>query len=254
MYFICGSIGKSNEGPDRHPVTKIHNHASSSPRYFFLAIWARKRSSCSRNSGVAAGPKSSASNTWRISISVPPSNGARLSHSIASSFDFTCHSQNPAISSFVSAKGPSITVRLAPENLTRAPLELAWSPSAASITPAFTSSSLYFPISVRSSLLGRTPASESLFALTITMNRIVVSPFGLKHLIWMPLSVNRTAISWIDTLAKKYLQFGHVVRRGRGRRSRLSLRLGPDCRRPDWARGRLRLGRGVRPGGFYSRG
>jgi hypothetical protein len=47
--------------------------------------------------------------------------GQRVSHSMASSFDFTCHSQKPAISSFVSAKGPSITVRFASENLKRAP-------------------------------------------------------------------------------------------------------------------------------------
>src|SRR5439155_7874739 len=121
------------------------------------------------------------SNTWRISTSVW-SNGARLSHSIASSFDFTCHSQKPAISSFASVKGPSVTMRFAPENLTRAPFELGWSPSPASSTPAFASSSLNFPISVSSFVSGRTPASEFLSALTSTMNRIVVSPsgFGLR--------------------------------------------------------------------------
>src|SRR5262249_54235187 len=96
--------------------------------------------------------------------------------------------QKPAISSFVSAKGPSMTVRLAPENLTRAPFELGWSPSPASITPAFTSSSLNFPIAASSFSSGITPASESLVALTIAMNRIVVSPrcsgsrAGLLHL------------------------------------------------------------------------
>src|SRR5437870_6061837 len=102
--------------------------------------------------------------------------GQRLTHSIASFFDFTCQSQKPAISSFVSAKGPSITVRLLPENLTRAPFELGWSPSPASSTPAFTSSSLNFPISVRSCSLGITPASESLLAFTITKTLIVISP------------------------------------------------------------------------------
>ena len=75
--------------------------------------------------------------------------GQRLTHSIASSFDFTCHIQKPAISSFVSANGPSMTVRFAPENLTRAPFELGWRPSPASITPALTSSSLNLPISAR---------------------------------------------------------------------------------------------------------
>src|SRR5215471_571005 len=91
-------------------------------------------------------------------------------------FDFTWISQYPAISSLVSVKGPSVTVRFSPEKVTRAPFELAWSPSAASSTPAFASSSLYFPIAARSFSSGRTPASESLLALTITMNRIVLSP------------------------------------------------------------------------------
>src|SRR5439155_16162129 len=100
--------------------------------------------------------------------------GQRLSHSIASSIDLTCHNQNPAISSFVSAKGPSITVRDFPENRTRTPFELGWSPSPASNTPAFASSSLNFPISVRSCWLGITPASESLVALTMTITRMVV--------------------------------------------------------------------------------
>ena len=100
----------------------------------------------------------------------------RLTHSIASSFDFTSHIQKPAISSFVSANGPSITVGFPPENLTRAPFELGWSPSPASMMPAFTSSSLKLPISVRSFSLGMTPASVFLSALMMIMNRIVVSP------------------------------------------------------------------------------
>ena len=66
--------------------------------------------------------KSAVSYTWRSSTSVW-SNGARFSHSIASSRDFTCHSQKPATSSFVSANGPSITVFLFPSNRTRAPFE-----------------------------------------------------------------------------------------------------------------------------------
>src|SRR5262245_23039485 len=80
------------------------------------------RSSASRTSGVSAAPKSAASNTWRISISDSPSSGLgqRLTHSIASSFEAAWNIQKPAISSFVSAKGPSVTVRFAPRNLTRA--------------------------------------------------------------------------------------------------------------------------------------
>src|SRR3982074_2349907 len=49
---------------------------------------------------------------------VPPSYGARLSHSRASSIERTCHSQYPATSSLVSANGPSMTVRFLPSNRT----------------------------------------------------------------------------------------------------------------------------------------
>jgi cytochrome b len=56
------------------------------------ACW-RRRSSCALSSGVNSAPKSSASNTWRSSTSAPPSKGARFSHSIASCFERTCHSQ-----------------------------------------------------------------------------------------------------------------------------------------------------------------
>src|ERR1700721_428984 len=103
--------------------------------------------------------------------------GLRLSHSTASSMERTCQSQKPAMSSLVSAKGPSVTVGLAAVKVMRLPLELGWRPSPASITPALTSSSLNLPMLVRSSVLGRMPASESLLALTITMQRIDVSPF-----------------------------------------------------------------------------
>src|SRR5712664_226179 len=166
--------------------------------YGFLApAWVRRRSSCALSSGVSSEPKSSASNTWRISISDSPSKGLgqRLTHSIASSIDLPCHSQKPAISSLVSAKGPSITVRFPPENRTRLPFELAWSPSAASSTPAFTSSSLYFPISARSFWLGRTPASESLLALTITMNRIGMSPFEFELRAGFPDGLDRVNLT-----------------------------------------------------------
>src|SRR5688500_4697165 len=85
---------------------------------------ARIRSSCCLSSGVYSAPKSSASQTWRSSTSVSRPKGARLSHSVASSFDFTCQIQNPATSSFVSENGPSMTVRFFPEKRTRTPFEL----------------------------------------------------------------------------------------------------------------------------------
>src|SRR5450631_672176 len=97
---------------------------------------------------------------------------------MASSRDFTWMTQYPAISSLDSAKGPSVTVRFPPENLTRAPFELACNPAASSSTPAFINSSLYLPIADINSSLGITPASESLLAFTIIMNRIVRSPLG----------------------------------------------------------------------------
>src|SRR5580692_7566894 len=146
--------------------------------YFFAAIWLRRRSPRSLSSGVRLAPKSSASKTGRISTSAPGPKGLRLSHSTASSMLRTCQSQKPATSSLVSAKGPSVIVGLAPVKVMRLPLELGWRPSPASITPALTSSSLNLPMLVRSSVLGRTPASDSLLALTNTMQRIVVSPFS----------------------------------------------------------------------------
>jgi hypothetical protein len=69
-------------------------------------------------------------------------------------------------------KGPSTTLRFVPENRTRLPFELGFSPSPANITPAFTRSSLNFPIAASNSFRGMTPDSESFVALTITMHRI----------------------------------------------------------------------------------
>jgi hypothetical protein len=86
--------------------------------------------------------------------------------------------QKPAISSFASANGPSTTVRVLPLKYPRAPFELAWSPSPATITPAAASSSLYFCIAVSSSTLGILPASLSAFAFKRIMTRIVVSFWG----------------------------------------------------------------------------
>ena len=51
--------------------------------------------------------------------------------------DLTCQIWKPAMSSLASVKGPSMTVRDLPENLTRAPLELGWRPSEASRRRAF---------------------------------------------------------------------------------------------------------------------
>src|SRR2546425_12706054 len=81
------------------------------------------------------------------------------------------------MSSFASVKGPSTTVRFAPAYFTRHPFELACRPEASSNTPAFCSSSWYFAISVRIFSCGMTPASESLVAFTMIMNRMILSSF-----------------------------------------------------------------------------
>src|SRR5215207_1620146 len=140
---------------------------------------ARSRSSCSRSSGVSASPKSSAANTWRISISSPLANGARCIHSIASSSDLVLINQKPQTRSPESGNGPRLTLPCPLPYLIRAPFAVGCRPSPASITPALTISSLNLPIAVSSSVLGITPASVSLLAFTITMNRIAVLRFDL---------------------------------------------------------------------------
>ena len=59
------------------------------------SVWLRICASRSRSSGVSSSPKSSVSNTGRISTtpSSPSGFGIRLTHSVASSSDLTCHSQ-----------------------------------------------------------------------------------------------------------------------------------------------------------------
>ena len=58
------------------------------------------------------------------------------------------------------------------ENLTRAPFALDCRPIPSSRTPALTSSSLYFAIAASAFSEGMTPASVSLLALIIIMNRM----------------------------------------------------------------------------------
>ena len=81
---------------------------------------------------------------------------------MASFRSLTFHSQKPATSSLASANGSSITVRAVLENLTRAPFELGCRPSPATITPAFTRSSLNLPMSASSlsSVISPNPKDE----------------------------------------------------------------------------------------------
>src|SRR5437588_4201103 len=97
-------------------------------------------------------------------------------------------SQKPAIRSLVAANGPWLTLGAFPEYLIRAPFDVGCRPSPASMTPAFTISSLNLPIAVSISVLGITPASVSLLAFTITMNRIVT-----LHFVSIPKASSRTS-------------------------------------------------------------
>src|SRR5258708_1042368 len=101
--------------------------------------------------------------------------------------------QNPAMSSFVSANGPSVTVRFEPENRTRAPRELGVSPPPTTMIPALINSSLNLPMAENISGGGISPASDAFDALTITMtfmtellnlvdgNAMEVGHFRLSH-------------------------------------------------------------------------
>src|SRR5229473_2193824 len=87
--------------------------------------------------------------------------------------------QKPAITSLASANGPSVTTRLPPDTRMRVPLELGWSPSAPSSTPALAMSALNFLMGMTISGLGTAHFSRACTgAGSNIMNRIVVSPFG----------------------------------------------------------------------------
>src|ERR1700742_2305624 len=121
--------------------------------------------------------RTSISDSW----SGPCGAGARFAHSTASSRDFTSMIQKPAINSFDSVNGPSITAFFPPgENLILVPCEVPCKPDRSSKTPAFASCSLYFlisPISFSLTLLSAIVfLSCSGFDFTIIMNRIVFSP------------------------------------------------------------------------------
>ena len=116
-----------------------------------------------------AAPKSSGSNTWRISIS---DFGAR--HRVGAALDpfdrffLRLHLPEPEAGDQFLGFGEGPVDRpcaCRPRNFTRAPLELGCRPSPASMMPALTSSSLYLPMAVSSFSLGMMPASESLAGL-----------------------------------------------------------------------------------------
>ena len=85
-------------------------------------------------------------------------------------------SARPARGSLAEAPGLALARQLLREDQLTGSAVISVRTSPASITPALTSSSLYFPIAASNSVLGITPASESFVALTRTINFIVVSP------------------------------------------------------------------------------
>src|SRR5271165_200102 len=94
--------------------------------------------------------------------------GNFFTQSIASWSEEIFQIMNPAMTSFVSGNGPSVTVRFDPENRTRAPQELGFSPVPSSMIPALINSSLN--LSMAANISGSiSPASDALDALAITM-------------------------------------------------------------------------------------
>src|SRR5713101_56890 len=69
--------------------------------------------------------------------------------------------QKPAITSLASVNGPSVTTRLPADTRMRVPLELGWSPSAPSSTPALVMSALNFLIGRTISGLGTAHSSRA---------------------------------------------------------------------------------------------
>jgi hypothetical protein len=74
---------------------------------------------------------------FRIFTAIKWGCGIRRTHSTASSIDLTCQIQNPAMSSFVSANGPSMTVRCDPEKRTRFAFHRRMKPVAREHNPRF---------------------------------------------------------------------------------------------------------------------
>src|SRR5215831_16027916 len=89
---------------------------------------------------------------------------------MASSFEFALRMANPPTTSLASVKGPSVTLTLSPERLTRAPSAVGKHPSVASSQPALNPSSTNFPIVAISSGVGGVLRSTCLW---ILRNRIV---------------------------------------------------------------------------------
>ena len=108
--------------------------------------------------GSRAVRKSSGANTCRISISKSSAHGIGAALDPLDRFLLGLHLPDPEARNQLlgfGERGRRSRCACLRKTCTRAPLELAWSPSPASITPAFTSSSLNFPIVCQELLVGQ---------------------------------------------------------------------------------------------------
>ena len=131
--------------------------ASARPRCAAITLRGLSRV-CAGVLGRNAGAKSDASNTWRISNSPLPSTLKEARHPFDRLILRLHLEQREAGDQLLRLGERPVDHGDLPSGETeRAPFELGWSPSAASITPAFTISSLNFPISSMSSWSGERP-------------------------------------------------------------------------------------------------
>src|ERR1700676_2667668 len=106
----------------------------------------------------------------------------------------------PPTSSFVSAKGPSITVNLPSSSRTRAPAELGRHPSVAISQPSFIASPISFPISAISCCVGGRSGLPGLYK---HKNRMVVflSSIYFEPGCFPVLLIDRIRVGRIDTFS-----------------------------------------------------
>jgi hypothetical protein len=121
---------------------------------------------------------SSTSISLRISITASPfgkMRGARFTHSIASSSDFTLMIEKPATSSFVSVNGPSMTVHLSPLKLHARTLRGRGEPLGGEEDTGLHGLGVVPLHRDERFWLRRRPASDSFGTMPMTMKRIVLS-------------------------------------------------------------------------------
>src|SRR5580704_9310899 len=134
--------------------------------------------------------------------------------SIACSFDFKSKMAKPPTSSFVSAKGPSMTDVFPPDTRMRAPCELGRRPPELTVNPALLASSPRFSTAAINVGFGGLPASESFVAFTIIMNRTVLSlnKFGREIVNGssLPLGLSLGRVATRSRLLRRNISAGRI--------------------------------------------